>query len=88
MPTVLLIAMMLTFSFGTQALAQKAPAGCITCQSLCKACEQAGKQNASGKCAPSCSAWAARAGVKQIYVRRDLSACGSSPTAYSSVRCN
>ena len=88
MPTVLLIAMMLTFSFGTQASAQKAPAGCITCESLCRACEKAGRQNASGKCAPSCRSYPALAGVNSIYFRRDLSSCGSSPTAYSSVRCN
>ncbi len=65
----------------------RAPAGCFTCQSLCSACEKAGKQVASGRCAPSCAAWAQRAGVKQIFVRKDLSVCGSSPNAYGPARC-
>jgi len=65
-----------------------APAGCFTCESLCAACEKAGRQNASGRCAPSCRGWAERAGVRQIYVRRDLSVCGSSPNAYGPARCN
>ena len=65
-----------------------APAGCFTCESLCRACEKAGRQNAAGTCAPGCRGWALKAGVKQIYVRRDLSVCGSSPNAYASARCN
>lgn len=87
----LIIATLLVFAAHvlpvTQASAQSAK-GCFTCESLCRACEKAGLQQARGTCQASCRGWAAKVGLTQIMVRRDLSVCGTSPNAYAPARCN
>jgi hypothetical protein len=59
----------------------KAPAGCVTCESLCVTCSKILKTGASHICRATCGPWAARLGITQVYVRPDTSLCGTASFA-------
>jgi hypothetical protein len=91
MKIVLVIAALLlatTASFAQQGKTpkDKAPAGCIPCEALCRLCASKGLQKKdTADCEAGCRSWGAMVGLKQVYVHRNLSLCGKGNYA---PRCN
>src|SRR5262245_4621010 len=59
-----------TVSVSQQAKAQqgKAPAGCITCEALCRLCASKGLQaKDTTNCEAGCRSWGGMVGLKQVY---------------------
>jgi hypothetical protein len=77
-----------TASFAQQGKAsiEKAPTGCIPCEALCRLCASRGLQDKdTRKCEAGCRSWGAMVGLKQVYVRGNVSLCG---TGNYAPRCN
>jgi hypothetical protein len=67
------------------------PKGCVRCEDLCVRCAEKLREQTGGKshiCRGTCRDWAQARGVKQIWVRPDLSLCAVKGGSFSSARCN
>jgi hypothetical protein len=89
----LLAAALLLMTSGSHAQQGKGgtqPKGCIRCEDLCVRCSEKLRAETGGKshiCRGSCRDWASTQGVKQIWVRPDMSLCAVKGGSFAAARC-